>query len=106
MPDLITVQLDTVAVLAVRLGLLAQELDGETSLAGATGITLGAALSGPPAAGLTATGAAWTTVLAALTDRAGAVASTLTSAVASYRELDALLSESLVGRYGYAPVAR
>ncbi len=106
MPDVVTVPLDTLAVLAARLGLLAAELAEEAGLTRATGSDLGRSLSGPAARELTAAGLGWASLVTVLSDRTRVLATTLSQAVASYRQLDGLLSESLSGRHGYAAVAR
>lgn len=106
MPDLVTVQLDTVSDLATRLHLLGEELDVDVEVAKVIGGRLGAGLSGPAVWHLDRTGLSWSTLLAALADQAKALAATLLAAVLAYRQLDDALTELLVGPLGSAAIAR
>ena len=106
MSALISVQLDAVEALAAELAALAVALAGEGPLCTSTAGSL-ASLGGPE--GFTAYSAAWgwVSLVDALASRTGAVATTLSAAVAGYRTVDAQLAERVgPGRRGATAIAR
>ncbi|WP_082556772.1 hypothetical protein [Modestobacter sp. Leaf380] len=105
MPDLVTVQLDDADALAGQLGGLGAELAAEGSATRGEGARLGQALSGPAGEHLAATGLGWGGLVESLAARTQDLATVLTGAVASYRAVDALVSER-VGAGPHAAIAR
>ncbi len=105
MPDLVTVQLDDADALAAQLAALGVELADDGRAARGDGARLGQALTGPAADELAATGLGWAGLVEALAGRTQSLATVLTQTVASYRAVDALVSER-VGAGQHAAIAR
>ncbi|RFU22219.1 hypothetical protein [Geodermatophilus marinus] len=103
MSTTIAAQFEAIEALADDLAALARDLDDDAGLCRSTAGSLGAALGS--AAGGPAAGAAhgWALLLGLVAGHTGALAGTLREAVASYRQLDAALSDRLLtGRAGVA----
>lgn len=105
MPDLVSVQLAAVEALAGRLTVLGADLAEESELTASCGRSLADALGDPVGTGAGSAARTAAAALGVLAERTAAVAGTLLGAVASYRELDALVGER-VGAGAWAPVAR
>ena len=85
----LVVQLDALDALAAELAALGTELADDELVCRSCARTLGTALSGPPGETAARAGLAWTALLAALAERASAVAAMLSASVAAYRAVDA-----------------
>ncbi|MCV2491751.1 hypothetical protein OF117_20605 [Geodermatophilus sp. YIM 151500] len=107
MSSTISVQLDAVDALADELGALAAELDEDVLECRSAAAQLAAALDGPVGWQAGATATAWSSLAAALVERATALSGGLRAAVGAYRALDsALVSELRPVRSGSVPPAR
>ena len=93
----IAVRLDAVQALGEELAALAAELSGDADLCRSTAVSLATAVTGEVGEQAGATGRAWATLVADLVVGADAAAGTLLAAVDSYRQLDAAVSDRLLG---------
>ena len=97
MSTVISIQLDRIEDLAAELASLAGQLSDETARCTSAAGTVRAALDGDEGwqASVAATG--WAGLLRLIDERTVAVGATLTAAVQSYREADAVLAQSIPG---------
>src|SRR3954447_23968148 len=86
---------DALEALADELATLAAQLAEDVARARSAGSWLPAALDGPEGWTAGATATAWSSLYAVLADRTGALAATLTAAVAAYVAEDAWLAASV-----------
>ncbi|MGY1659818.1 hypothetical protein ACI78Q_01185 [Geodermatophilus sp. SYSU D00705] len=100
----IAAQFDAIDALAAELTALAAELGDDARLCRSTAVSLRAAVSGETAARAEAAGSGWAGLLELLAEQTGALATTLSAAVDSYRLTDTVLADRvLVLRPGAAP---
>jgi hypothetical protein len=91
----ITIQLDAVEALAAELAALARALGDDVRLCSSTAGSFAAALAGDDGWRARAAATAWSSLAELLADDAGAMATTLSGAVQSYRAADAGLAGAI-----------
>ena len=103
MSAVISIQLDTVEALAAELAALARRLTADAQLCTSTAASFLTALGGDDGWEAGAAATAWSGLAEVLAEGAGAVATTLHSAVVAYRAADTGLAGSIdpgLGRRG------
>ncbi len=104
MSDTVSVQLRAVQDLAGELDALATELAGEAELCRSATYTFSTAVDGETAVAAGRLGTGWAGLVDLLSEGTRAVAGTLRDAVASYRLIDAALSDRILSARVGVPV--
>lgn len=105
MSTTIAAEFDAMDALATELAGLAAELAEDAQLCRSTAVSLGTAVSGGVGQRAGAAGSGWAATLELLGRQAGALATTLSAAVDSYRMADATLADRVLARR-HTPAAR